>query len=161
MAKTDLTAERVRELLDYNPDTGIFRWRIRPAVNVKPGDVAGSPGNRGYIKIQINKKVYAAHRLAWLYVYGANPLECIDHINRDKLDNRIANLREATVSENSINRVYNSRHLPGTTLRRGEWVAQIKILGRKICLGTFETEALAHAAYVSKKDEVHPRHPFT
>lgn len=105
-----LTAELVRALLDYAPDTGIFTWRLRPeschqdrAWNSRfAGRTAGSVGPTGYRLIKINGEGHGAHRLAWLYVHGVwAPL--IDHINRNPSDNRIANLRPATTSQNIAN----------------------------------------------------------
>jgi hypothetical protein len=97
---TDLTQARLKELLDYNPDTGIFTRKVsRPGFRV--GDVAGSLTERGYIKIGIDGKNYSAHRLAWLYVHGKSPDNCIDHINGVRDDNRISNLRDVTSQENS------------------------------------------------------------
>jgi hypothetical protein len=86
----DLTAEEVRRLLRYEPETGKFYREM------------GSLTDAGYVRVRVGAKTYAAHRLAWLYVHGRWPVDLIDHINGDKQDNRIANLREATASENAI-----------------------------------------------------------
>lgn len=99
----ELTAERLRELLSYDPETGIFR-RVATRRQVKSGDIAGSDDGKGYWRIRVNGEKHRAHRLAWLYVNGAWPIDQLDHINGDKLDNRICNLREATNSENQQNR---------------------------------------------------------
>jgi hypothetical protein len=98
-----LTAERLRELLDYNPATGRFTWRVyRGGSSPRKGAVAGFDSG-GYIRIKINGNTYAASRLAWLYTYGVWPSEELDHINLRKWDNRLANLREATRAENCRN----------------------------------------------------------
>ncbi len=97
-----LTQERLKELLNYNPETGIFVWAIN-RTSIKAGIVAGSYSD-GYIRIGINSKGYLAHRLAWLYVEGYLPENDIDHINRDKTDNRFSNLRETTKTCNLRNR---------------------------------------------------------
>ena len=100
---SDLTAERLREVLDYGPDTGVFTWKIRTNSRVKVGDVAGALRPDGYIQISIDGRLHRAHRLAWLYVTGESPPDQIDHINGVRDDNRIANLRLATSAENKQN----------------------------------------------------------
>jgi hypothetical protein len=86
---TELTAERLRELLNYDPDTGVFTWRVRPVHSHRVGDIAGSVRTtRGYRLIGVAGRVYKAHRLAWLYMMGEWPKDQIDHINRDPSDNR-------------------------------------------------------------------------
>jgi hypothetical protein len=101
-----LTAERLRELLDYDPETGRFIWRKDhpTAKHIKAGSVAGTKNGRGYWVIGVAGAKYVAHRLAWLYVTGEWPAHLVDHENGDRLDNRFANLREATDSQNNFNR---------------------------------------------------------
>lgn len=96
-----ISVERLREMLNYDPQTGIFTWKIRPSPAAAAGDKAGC-FDRGYIRIKVKGKLYNAHRLAWFYCYGINPIN-IDHINRDSTDNRIDNLREASQSQNRAN----------------------------------------------------------
>ena len=99
-----ITQKELKELLHYDPGTGVFVWKnIITANQKKNGDVAGGYDDKGYIKIRINYKHYLAHRLAWLYVYGEWPSKHLDHINRNPSDNRISNLREATHLENNKN----------------------------------------------------------
>lgn len=98
-----LTAERLRAALDYDPATGLFRWIERPNQKIIVGSIAGHVGRKGYIYVTIDKRKYAAHRLAWLYVNGEWPKEQIDHINRVKDDNRISNLRDVSDAENKLN----------------------------------------------------------
>ncbi|WP_264041469.1 HNH endonuclease signature motif containing protein [Pectobacterium carotovorum] len=112
---SDITNEFVKEILSYDPETGIFIWKDRDeryfsdkracsTWNRKyPGTVAGTPDNKGYLRISINNKKHKSHRIAWLYVYGYWP-ELIDHINGNKSDNRIKNLRDVSFSENMRNR---------------------------------------------------------
>lgn len=96
-----LTQERLKEALDYNPETGIFTWKI-PKSKIKIGKIAGTI-DKGYITIGLDQVWYLAHRLAWFYVYGEWPKDQIDHINGVRDDNRIENLREASRSENGWN----------------------------------------------------------
>jgi hypothetical protein len=93
--RTILTAALVRELLDYDPKTGVFRWRSTTRKGEQAGSVAGSLQSDGIWRILVNGREYNAHRLAWLHVYGKWPPLVLNHINGDKADNRIANLREA------------------------------------------------------------------
>lgn len=86
-----LTVERLRELLDYDPETGVFRWK-EPRRKCRVGEVAGSLRKDGYVKIQVDGRFYQAHRLAWLCVYGVWP-SAIDHIDGNRANNAIANLR--------------------------------------------------------------------
>ena len=146
-----LAAERLRELLEYFPETGIFRWRVSPARNVKVGDIAGCLNGKGYLQIKIDGKLHSAHRLAWLYTHGTWPADQIDHINRDRSDNRILNLREATPAENGRNMSKasnNTSGYPGVYWRkaRQKWQAQITHLGERIHLGYFTEKSDAIAA---------------
>jgi HNH endonuclease len=91
--QTKLTAERLRERLHYDAETGVFTRRVGSS-NARAGDVAGSVHSTGYVRISIDGGKYTAHCLAWFYVHGVWPSDQIDHINRNRSDNRIANLRE-------------------------------------------------------------------
>jgi hypothetical protein len=147
----ELTQERLKELLSYDPLTGVFLWKVAKKHGGCVGDVAGSKNSQGYIVIGADGKHYKAHRLAWLYHYGEIPKE-IDHANLDKSDNRISNLRPATRSQNRSNiRAYKnsasgqkgvSPH--GMT---GKWQAVISIGGKQNYLGLFERQEDAAAAY--------------
>ena len=126
---TDIDREDALRALSYDPDSGIFAWRIRPCRNVFIGDRAGAKGDKGYIRIQIQGRVYMAHRLAWLCVHGRWPAQEIDHINGERDDNRIANLREATREINGQNmhgpKRGNRTGYLGVGKRRGRYRAQI------------------------------------
>ena len=107
-SRNDLTAAYVRSILDYDPETGWFRWKwrddLRRCDNARcAGNVAGAQDGNGYHRIRIDGRRYKAHRLAWLIVTGAWPAEQIDHRNGVRDDNRVANLREATNRENGRN----------------------------------------------------------
>jgi hypothetical protein len=104
-ARSDLTAERLREVVTYDPETGLFRWRVNRAPRAKAGDVAGAVlGHNGRVRIKIDGHLHLAHRLAWLYVRGRWPRDELDHIDRNPLNNAIGNLREASRSQNARNR---------------------------------------------------------
>lgn len=161
MAKADLTPERLREVLNYNPETGVFTWRVRMG-NRRAGEVAGSINTQGYVQLRVDRRQGLAHRLSWLHVYGHWPAHQIDHINGDRADNRICNLRDATRAENSQNmrsphKDSVSKYL-GVTWHKAcrKWWARICIDGRRISLGYFDTESDAADAYVAAKRELHP-----
>lgn len=151
--EASISQSRLRELMNYEPDTGTFTWRLT-------GKVSGaSIGKRGYRQICVDGQRYYAHRLAWLYVYGQWPAGQVDHINRSRHDNRIANLRLATRQQNNWNaslRRDNTSGLKGTCLHRrtGLWQARIGVNGRQITLGYFRTAQAAHAAYAAKAREI-------
>jgi hypothetical protein len=141
-----VTAERLRELLDYNPATGVFKWKLSYRMRRK-GLVAGRRHGGWYWCIRVDSREYLAHRLAWLYVYGRWPLDQIDHINGIRFDNRIANLREATNSQNKQNRKPKVAGLKGVYRQKNRWRARITINRRCLYLGTFSTPEAASAAY--------------
>lgn len=156
-----LTCEVVKNLLTYDEATGDFYWKVKPSGPVKAGSKAGVITPYGYVMIRIFGRKYCAHRLAWLYVNGEWPSKYIDHINGQRSDNRIANLRQATKGENSQNtykpRRNNKSKFLGVSLHKSsnKWVAQISIDYKKINLGLFETPELAHEAYVYAKRNLH------
>ncbi len=138
----ELTAERLRELLDYNHETGVFTRKIVTNNSSKVGQEAGSLNNQGYHHIMVNKTLYKSHRLAWLYTYGYWPKHQLGHINRNRADNRIANLREAPGSINNHNcklRLDNKSGTAGVFLRADcqKWVANIVHNRKRISLGVF------------------------
>ena len=144
-----LTAEQARALLEYMPETGVFYWRVARA-RTKAGAIAGTIHAGGYRDIQINKKKYRAHRLAWLIVHGKWPDGDLDHINRDHDNNKLDNLRPAPDSGNNANRRgWSKVGLKGVCLvkKTQKWRAQISVNKKKMYLGDFETPEEAHAAY--------------
>ena len=143
--------DRLREALSYDPATGAFTW-LRTSKRRATGQNAGCRGPRGYVKIVVDGRSYLAHRLAWAFTQGRWPVGQIDHMNMDRSDNRIANLREADHSTNQANtriRADNTSGLKGVTFnaRASKWQAQIKKNGANTHLGLFDTKEAAHAAY--------------
>lgn len=150
-----VTKEQLQDLIGYEPETGLFRWKVRRNAAggpVLPGTVAGTPKD-GYTQIIIGQRSYRAHRLAWLFMTGAFPergLE-IDHINRERSDNRWSNLRLVSRSQNNMNgglRSDNKSGARGVGQRKdtGAWYARIKCGGQLKLLGHFATKDLALAA---------------
>jgi hypothetical protein len=151
---------RLRELLDYDPETGVFRWRCHRGGRARAGDIAGAVNSGGYRFIRIKGEGrYLAHRLAWFYVHGEWPVGMLDHANHDQLDNRLANLRPATMRENRGNskvRSDNLTGLKGVSRQRGtsRLVARITKNGKQLYLGSFATAEEAHAAYCKAAEEI-------
>jgi hypothetical protein len=146
-----ITPEALREILTYSPDTGLFTWRVTRG-KARAGAVAGHINEHGYAVTNLNGRVYRLHRLAWLYMTGAWPVDMIDHKNGRRADNRWENLREATRSQNNANKGAFSAHgFKGATYnkRQGRWLAQIKANGRRHYLGYYDTPEEAHAAYAA------------
>jgi hypothetical protein len=158
-----LTAERLRELLHYDPETGVFT-RIARVRGTRPGAVAGSMTSKGYRQVRIDGRQYQAHRLAWLYMTGEWPADQIDHRDGDPANNRFDNLRAATHAENQQNRAPPKNSTSGLIgaswqQRSRRWVAQIDAGGRQVYLGLFDTPEEAHAAYLSAKARLHAFQP--
>lgn len=142
-----ITHHRLCELLEYNPDTGIFIWKVDRKHLAKSGSKAGSINGSGYTQISVDGRLYLAHRLAWFYCFQEWPI-LIDHINRDRSDNRLDNLREVTQSIN----IHNSSDRPSKSGFRNatkvgnRYQSVIKINGKSIHLGMFDTAAEASNA---------------
>lgn len=163
MASPNLTHSRLLELLDYDPDTGLFTWRIRVNNNgADAGDMAGCINTIGYIQIGINGTRYLAHRLAFLYVTGKWPDADIDHINSIRSDNKWCNLRPATRSENLQNlkkaKKHNKCGLLGVRKNTSgkTWSSRIVLHRIETRLGTFGSPEEAHEAYLKAKEKLHP-----
>ena len=154
----------IREALDYDPETGLLTWRVRPKHHFKgtkgynlwkarfAGNPPGSIDAKGYLRVTIDGKAFRAHRLAWALANGEHPSHEIDHINGNPLDNRLVNLRAAKAMDNARNRslrVDNKHGVPGLLWweDRQKWSASIGVGGGKAkSLGFYETKDEAIAA---------------
>lgn len=175
MAKTDLTAALLRELLHYNPETGLFTWLKRSSAyfsaemyaktwNTKYAEKTAKGLSNGYKSIRVLDRAYLAHRLAWLYTHGSWPDGEVDHINGDKLDNRLVNLRDVSRAVNQQN--LRTRVGPNKTLPLGvckihrdnlqkPYKATLSVSGVSKHLGYFASAEEAHDAYITLKRERH------
>ena len=154
MNRPELTQERLQELLDYDPESGEFRWLVRARPNLREGEIAGCRARSEYWCISVDGRMYRAHQLAWLYMKGEWGRPVIDHRDGNPLNNRWRNLRLSTRSENSANRprdVSNTSGFKGVSFdrRRGNWIARIRKDARDYFLGRFATAEEAHEAYVA------------
>ena len=161
-----ITVEELRLILNYDQDTGLLTW-AKPRPKIRVGDRAGCLHHKGYRHMEIKGRYYACHRLVWLYVTGNWPNGQIDHINRDRDDNRFSNLREATNGQNRANCRSASKHgvkgvsfHPWLTERPWEGRVQYRRNGKRITksLGCFPTKEEAHQAYVAEMRLLHPEH---
>ncbi len=139
-----ITQQELREVVSYDPMTGIFVW-VKPAsFRVKPGDCAGCVEPRGYIGMVINYQRYRAHRLAWLYMHGVMPDGEVDHMDGDKSNNAIANLRVVTTKQNRENTRLQCNNTSGVRgvywdKRREKWMARVQHHRKWIFLGRFDS----------------------
>lgn len=144
-----LTAERLRELVEYDPELGLFRNLKTRGHSVK-GLVLKGYDTKGYKLLKIDGKDYLYHRLVWLHVYGEWPSQDLDHKDRDKANNRIENLRLATESQNGMNcgmRRHNTSGYKGVYLDKGRWRAEMGGHKFRKRLGCFATKEEAASAY--------------
>lgn len=157
-----ITQKRLQELLSYDPETGLFTNLTQRSIRVKIGSIAGCKKPSGAIEIRLDYKLYFAHRLAWLYIYGKFPEKGLDHINGVKDDNRISNLRRATrqkIGQNVLNPgIDNTCGYLGVCWHKAakKWNARIGINGKQKNLGYYITAEEAHEAYLTAKRENHP-----
>lgn len=159
-----LTAERVREVLNYDPETGVFTWIKNTTLRNLIGKTAGCKDLRSGHKriiIRIDSELHMAHRLAWLYMTDEWPPSLVDHINGNGLDNRWANLRLASVAQNMANskaRVDNKSGIKGVQQQKNKsstWMARITVNRKNIYIGTYATKQEAHQAYLAAAKKYH------
>lgn len=165
MSKQILTQEYLRSLFDYDPETGLVTRKTCTANRQTVGEVVGSKYKRGYLVATINYTKYPLHRLIWLWVHGEWPAADVDHINRDRADNRLLNLRSVTRSENSHNAGMSRANRSGFTgvswdKSKTRWLASIRANGKQHYLGRFDTPQAASAAYLAAKAVYHPTAPL-
>lgn len=154
-----LTLERLKALIDYNPETGSMVWKISTSNRNPVGSEAGTIMKHGYRHVSIDGRRYLAHRLAWFYVHGSWPTE-IDHIDRDRSNNKLANLRLSTRSQNNMNtkrRSDNKSGVTGVTWHKGsqKWRATIHKDGKQVQVGMFATIEEAAKAYQEVANQMH------
>lgn len=154
-----LNADDARAVWTYNPETGDLIWNVKPSIGTKEGSVAGTLTAAGYRRVRYRRKHYLAHRLVWLHVVGEWPQDEIDHIDRNKLNNRIENLRVVGRKHNQQNqraaRKDNSLGTRGVCVKRGRYVAQISIDGKVTHLGYYQSAEEAQAAYNKARAKHH------
>ena len=155
-----ISQERLKQVLDYDPATGVFTWKARSSNRIEVGKRAGGFGTYGYRLIGIDGKLFHASRLAWLYVTGEWPELHIDHANGNRDDDRFANLRHATRSENQCNRAKQANNTSGFKgvyfcKVRQMWRARITFRGSTEDLGLHETAEQAGTAYALAAKRVH------
>lgn len=158
---SELTQQRLVEVLTYNPASGDFVWRVRQGSACK-FDIAGRTDSKGYVQVTIDKRAYLAHRLAFFYMTGVMPVGEVDHIDGVRTNNTWSNLRDVTHGQNQQNiatcRSHNkSSGLLGVTYdpKERKYRARIKINGRNKNIGRFPTAEAAHVAYLEFKSKLH------
>ena len=147
--RIELTVERLKTLLHYDPLTGAFTTLLTRGGH-KPGPVAGQLMKKGYRRLSVDNRMYLMHRLAWLYMHGEWPTGLIDHDNGNKQDNRIANLRDCDTAQNGWNQgaqKTNTSGYKGVFASGTKWAAQIQVNGKKHYAGVFCTKEEAAHAY--------------
>lgn len=156
-----ITQERLKELLHYCPETGVFTWLKTNQNHQKlVGKEAGSINYKGYRKIQIDKKIYPAHKLVWLYLYGEFPEEMLDHINNNRSDNRLVNLRHCSISQNACNRRKGTNNKSGhknVYFRpdTGKWHVEIRKNKKRYRAGCYQSIEEAAKIAQQLRDELH------
>lgn len=158
-----LTWKRLREVVSYDPVTGVFTWKPRHRLrHVAKDGRAGSVNKTGYRYLLIDGQKYKAARLAWLYSFKHWPVHQIDHVNGIRDDDRLSNLRDATPAQN------NQNHKPHRNSRSGvrgvhqlgnKWRASIRVNGRNRHLGVFDHITEASQAYLAARANAFPFQP--
>jgi hypothetical protein len=163
-----ITQEQLKKSLYYDPETGVFTWNFNPGNKIKLGDSAGGATSGGYLRIRLSGTFYPSHRLAWLYMRGGFPVNHIDHVDGDRKNNRISNLRDVTNQENHKNQKMPKTNISGHigiywSKTKAKWHAQIAIDGKTTHLGYFtDIEDAATARKASEAEHgFHENHGRT
>ena len=164
VTNSELTQSELKRLVSYDSNTGVFRWKAKRS-GVLVGDVCGKVDRRGYLRITIKGKLYGAANLAFLYMAGNFPNGFADHISRNRLDNSWSNLRDVSHAENQKNKGIPKNNTSGIVgvrwdSKRGNWIAQIGVSGKKITLGRFKEvdDAIAAREQATAKYGYHETH---
>jgi len=156
-----LTANELKEALDYDPSTGVFTWKKKRCGRGKLGKVAGVIRPDGYMEVCVYGATYKSHRLAWLYVHGEFPAHQIDHIDGNRANNRIENLRDLPKVLNMQNQRRPQKHNTSGFLgvswqkNRRKWEARISVSNVQHFLGVHDTAEEAYQAYLAAKRKLH------
>jgi hypothetical protein len=162
--KNLIAHDRLVELLDYDSNAGVFVRRINVNGSRPKGSPVGNMAGRGYLTVMLDGRAYYLHRLAWFYTKKEWPKHQIDHINQDKIDNRICNLREATPAQNMQNigaYASNTSGVPGVwwNKQKNKWAGGVRIGGKRHNIGLFSSKEAAFAAYLELKARLHSFQP--
>ena len=149
-----MNIDELKQAFIYEAETGLIKRAVDAGKRWRKGQVAGSINGQGYMEVKFQGRVYQAHRLAWALHFGEQPPEFLDHINRDKLDNRITNLRPATKSQNNANRtaLRNNKHgIKGCYWinKTSSWRVQCRVNKKLHNVGYFKELDAAKAAYTA------------
>lgn len=153
------TQERLKELLDYDPETGLLTWKVSRG-RVKPGTVAGTVTLKGYLRLKVDKSKFTAQRLIWMIAYGEDPCDSeVDHKDGVRDNNRLSNLRLSSHRQNQ----HNQHSAKGYYWDKchDKWKSAIQVCGRKLFIGRYDTEEEARKNYLTVKDVLHPTHLVT
>ena len=157
-----ITQEELKELLNYDQDTGIFTWKVSPARQVSSGDIAGTKRKDGYIQIKVDNELILSHRLAWIYMYGYLP-KYIDHINGQRDDNRITNIREVSNQQNSLNSKISKNNTSGIKgvywdKSRNKWAVRLFVNGKCKFFKRFDDMDLAKLVIEEVRNKYHGKY---
>jgi hypothetical protein len=157
-----ITQAELKKLLDYNSETGVFTWKVSPARQVFSGDIAGTKRKDGYIQIKVKNKLILSHRLAWIYMYGYLP-KYIDHINGQRDDNRIINIRKVSNQQNSLNSKISKNNTSGIKgvywdKSRNKWTVRLSIDGKCKFFKRFDDIDLAKLVIEEVRNKYHGKY---